>query len=378
MLPTIPEAPVCQDDGCLSALDALSELFPEAGPVRRFAHLRWAIAQAVVPRKGMGPGHGASDKDLARADSDVRRGNDRTDASRGSEGKSALCSGSTMRRAHSFPSLACDVQDENPGRPRAARHKHETRQYNLKRFLAASCAQGREQARKANDEGALNSAQGDATAWERCDSESTLSSAASMVIDTPKFGVVRSVPAPTLSCLQAVCSAAATPIVALGERIAGREQKPEANDTPALERTEFALCSLADTLNAHDTPDWDHRTALLGEPVGAGVRARMCLSSDSLPADKGLTVVANVERSACPHNNRLVLRRGDRSGDIIASLSLMPESLQLIQVSDQVVEMLPVAPRQSRSTPVVYLAFKNSARFERFRRMVGNTACPLV
>ena len=377
MLPPIPEAPVGQDDGCRSALDALSELYPEAGPVRRFAHLRWAIAQAVVPREGMGPRHGASDEDLARPD--VRRGDGRTDARRGNEGKSALCSGSTMRRAHSFPSLSCDVQDENPGRPRAARHKHETRQYNLKRLLSASCAQERGQARKANDEGALNSAQGDTTAWERCDTESTLSSAASIVIDTPKFGVVRSVPAPTLSCLQAVCSATATPIVAPGERIAGGEQKPEAHDTQALERTDFALCSLADTLNAHDTPDWDHRTAVLGEPVEAGVRARLCLSSDSLAADKGLAVVANVERSACPHNNCLVLRRGDRSGALITSLSLMPESLQLTQVSDQVVEMLPVAPGQSWSTaPVVYLAFKNSARFERFRRMVGNIARPLV
>jgi hypothetical protein len=28
--------------------------------------------------------------------------------------------------------------------------------------------------------------------------------------------------------------------------------------------------------------------------------------------------------------------------------------------------------------PVVYLAFKNSSRFERFPRKVGNTACPLV
>ena len=167
---------------------------------------------------------------------------------------------------------------------------------------------------------------------------------------------------------------------------AGDDHKREAHDTPAFERTESALSS-AGTPNAHDAPDWDRRTckytyvgrAVREEPVGAGVRARMCASSDSFAADKSLAVVANVERSAGPHNGRLVLRRGDRSGDIIASLSLMPESLQLTQVSDQVVEMLPVASGQSRSTvPVVYLAFKNSARFERFRRMVGNTACPLV
>jgi hypothetical protein len=165
---------------------------------------------------------------------------------------------------------------------------------------------------------------------------------------------------------------------------AGDDQKREAHDTPALKRTESALSS-ADTPNAHDAPD--RRTckcttvgrAVREEPVEAGVRARMCASSDSFAADKSLTVVANVERSAGPHHGRLVLRCGDRSGDIIASLSLMPESLQLAQVSDQVVEMLPVAPGQSRSTvPVVYLAFRNSARFERFRRMVGSTACPLV
>ena len=372
MLPPIPEASVGQDDACRCALNALSELCPEAGPVCHFAHLRWAIAQAV-PRAGMDPRHSATDEDL---------GDGRTYARRRSEGESALRSestlrraysslpslssdvrsGSTMRRDHSFPSLSPDMQDENPGRPRVARHKHETRQYNLQRLLDASFTQEREQARKANDEG-------DATAWKRCNSESISSSAASIVIDTPKFGVaVRIVPAPTLSCLQAVCSAAASPFVAPSERI-------------AFERPESVLRSLADTLNAHETRDWDHRTAVLGGQVEAGVRARMCTSADSLAADKSLTVEANVERSACLHNNLLVLRRGDRSGDIIASLLLMPESLQLSQVSDQVVEMscLPVAPGQSQSTdPVVYLAFKNSARFERFRRMVGNTACPLV
>ena len=42
-------------------------------------------------------------------------------------------------------------------------------------------------------------------------------------------------------------------------------------------------------------------------------------------------------------------------------------SLQLAQVLDQVVEMLPVAPGQSLSTvQVVYLAFKNSTWFECF------------
>ena len=167
---------------------------------------------------------------------------------------------------------------------------------------------------------------------------------------------------------------------------AGNDQKREAHDTPASERTESALSS-ADTPNAHDAPDCDRRTckcttvgrAVREEPVVAGVRARMCASADSFAAGKSLAVVADVERSAGPHHGRLVLRRGDRSGDIIASLLLMPESLQLAQVNDQVVEMLPVAPGQSRSTvPLVYLAFKNSARFERFRRMVGDTACPLV
>jgi hypothetical protein len=246
------------------------------------------------------------------------RADDGTDARSGSKGESALRTGSTMRRARSFPSLSSDVQDEKSGRPRAARHQHETRQYNLKRLLAASCAQHREQTLKANHESALSSAQGDATAWKRCDSESTLSSAASIVIDTPKFGIVRSVPAPTSLCLQAA------PNEAPGERIAGGDQTPEAHDTPAFERTESALLS-DHTPNARDS-DWDHRTCkrtttvdtdVLGEQVEAGVRARMCPSADSLATDKSLAVVANVERSAGPHNDRLVLPRGDRSGCII-------------------------------------------------------------
>jgi hypothetical protein len=218
------------------------------------------------------------------------------------------------------------------------------------------------------------------SAWSAAGIERTSPSPLPSPTSPPSPAVVRAVGE------RAVCAAAATPVVAPGQRIAGDDQRREAHDTPAFERTESALSS-AGTPNAHDAPDWDRRTckytyvgrAVREEPVEAGVRARMCASSDSFAADKSLAVVANVERSAGPHHGRLVLRREDRSGDIIASLSLMPESLQLAQVSDQVVEMLPLAPGQSRSTvPVVYLAFKNSARFERFRRMVGSTACPLV
>jgi hypothetical protein len=270
--------------------------------------------RAMLPPISESPVDSASLASVAR----WLRADGGTDARRGSEGESALRTGSTMRRALSFPSLSSDVQDENSGRPRAARHQHETRQYNLKRLLAASCAQHREQALKANHEGALSSAQGDATAWKRCDSESTLSSAASIVIDTPKFGVVS---APTSLCLQAA------PNEAPGERIAGGDQTPDAHDTPAFERTDSSLLS-DHTPNAHDAPDWDHRTckrtsttvdtAVLGEQVEAGVRARMCPSTDSLATDKSLAVVANFERSAGPHyNDRLVLPRGDRSGCII-------------------------------------------------------------
>jgi hypothetical protein len=97
-----------------------------------------------------------------------------------------------------------------------------------------------------------------------------------------------------------------------------------------------------------------------GEPVEAGVRAHMRSSADSAAADSRLAIVANVERSG-PHMGRLVWRRvQQREGDVIASLSL--ESLQLNQVGDHVVEMVPVARGQCRSkAPVVYLAFENGA-----------------
>ena len=77
---------------------------PRAGPVRQ-----WAIAQAVVPREGMGSRHGASDEDLARPNSDARRGDGRTHARRGSQGESTLHIGSRMRRAHSFQSLSSGI-----------------------------------------------------------------------------------------------------------------------------------------------------------------------------------------------------------------------------------------------------------------------------
>jgi hypothetical protein len=117
-----------------------------------------------------------------------------------------------------------------------------------------------------------------------------------------------------------------------------------------------------------------------GELVEAGVRARMCECPDSFASDKSLTVVANLERSG-PHKGCLVLRLGDHSGDIIASLSLSPDSLQLAQVRDHVVEVMPLAPGQPRTTSpeyVVYLVFRNSARFDRFRTMLVETACPVV
>jgi len=117
-----------------------------------------------------------------------------------------------------------------------------------------------------------------------------------------------------------------------------------------------------------------------GELVEAGVRARMSECPDSFAADNSLTVVANLERSG-PYKGCLVLRLGDHSGDIIASLSLSPDSLQLTQVRDHVVEVMPLAPGQPRTTSpdyVVYLVFRNSARFDRFRAMLVETACPVL
>ena len=68
--------------------------YARAGPVRQ-----WAIAQAEVPREGMGPRNAASDGDLARLDSDAR----------GSEAECAWRIGSTMRRARSFQSLSSGI-----------------------------------------------------------------------------------------------------------------------------------------------------------------------------------------------------------------------------------------------------------------------------
>jgi hypothetical protein len=114
----------------------------------------------------------------------------------------------------------------------------------------------------------------------------------------------------------------------------------------------------------------DVSTAKSGEPVKAGVRAHMRSSADSAAADSRLAIVANVERSG-PHKGRLVWRRvQQREGDVIASLSL--ESLQLNQVGDHVVEMVPVARGQCRSkAPVLYLAFENGAELHQFQHMVG-------
>lgn len=100
---------------------------------------------------------------------------------------------------------------------------------------------------------------------------------------TPECGVVRTVPASTLSCLQAVCDAAhagcarrrPAPIAVPGDA-AGEKQKRE-NNAQALERTESAL-SAAATPIAHDAPAWERcesdlssgATAFIDEPVARG------------------------------------------------------------------------------------------------------------
>jgi hypothetical protein len=125
-------------------------------------------------------------------------------------------------------------------------------------------------------------------AQERCDSRSDLRP--SIVIDTPNCGVVRSVPAATLSCLQAVCNAANASIAAPGaERIEDRNRK--ADDKPTFERAESALSS-ADTPIARDAPDWDRCDSDLSSAATV-IRGRLTLKANT--GHKGVRVVCSVD-----------------------------------------------------------------------------------
>ena len=101
--------------------------------------------------------------------------------------------------------------------------------------------------------------------------------ATTIIIDdlaTPKSGVVRSVPAVTLSCLQAVCDAANAGCVRLRPAPVAVPEKAHAE---ALERTESTL-SLADTPTARAAPGWDRcdsdlssaSTVIIPAPVARG------------------------------------------------------------------------------------------------------------
>jgi len=101
--------------------------------------------------------------------------------------------------------------------------------------------------------------------------------ATTIIIDdlaTPKCGVVRSVPAVTLSCLQAVCDAANAGCVRLRPAPVAVPEKAHAE---ALERTESTL-SLADTPTARAAPGWDRcdsdlssaSTVIIPAPVARG------------------------------------------------------------------------------------------------------------
>jgi hypothetical protein len=73
---------------------------------------------------------------------------------------------------------------------------------------------------------------------------------AAVIVDTPT--PVHSVPAATLSCLQALCDATAMPLIAdqlamPGERIASKDHKREAHDASILARSESGL-STAETV----------------------------------------------------------------------------------------------------------------------------------
>jgi hypothetical protein len=93
-VPAGPRTPSAGAQAATAGVGYFPLHYARAGPVRQ-----WAIAQAEVPREGIGPRNAASDGDLARLDSDAR----------GSEAECAWRIGSTMRRARSFQSLSSGI-----------------------------------------------------------------------------------------------------------------------------------------------------------------------------------------------------------------------------------------------------------------------------
>ena len=109
-----------------------------------------------------------------------------------------------------------------------------------------------------------------------------------------------------LSCLKAVCSAAATPVVAPGERITGVDQKREAHAIPAFERTDSAFSS-ADTPNAHDPPIQDRRVwsdCLSEVKRSAHLRPRNRLPAEGGVPDSGPTTARARSSSSDPSTSR--------------------------------------------------------------------------
>ncbi len=93
-------------------------------------------------------------------------------------------------------------------------------------------------------------------------------------------------------------------------------------------------------------------------PAEAGVRARLCASSDPTEASNSIALVATIEgMSRC---QRLVLRHG---GKIVASLFV--EELNVIVAGKHMVEL-----SVSGAELAVFLAFEDGASFDQFHHML--------
>ena len=120
---------------------------------------------------------------------------------------------------------------------------------------------------------------------------------------TPKCGVVRKVPAVTLSCLQAVCDAANAGCV--GRHPATTAVLGKAEET--LERTESALSS-ADTPTARAAPAWEHCDADLSSAATVIIPAPVARGTLTLKASAGH---AGSKRAECAIENRMLTLKID-------------------------------------------------------------------
>ena len=99
------------------------------------------------------------------------------------------------------------------------------------------------------------------------------------------------------------------------------------------------------------------------------VRLRVCVSADEpVSAANSIAAVANVETNSF-QGARLVLRRGS---DVITTLELYDlEVVQVAQVGDRMVAIVPQSPQGPMMAEAVFLAFEVDADMELFRDMVA-------